>query len=151
LPNQVQSGNNAIMKTLFSAIKKELAAIEVSERKIREFAYVVGGVLIALALFATYRGHVSLSAWVGGGGVILVVTGILHPMILLPLYRIWMGLAVVLGVVVGNVVLTLFYFLAVTPIGLLRRLFRNTALDKGKSYWIPLTTAFKKESLEQPF
>ena len=140
-----------VLSSGVAQFKKELTSIEVSERKIREFTYVVGGVLVALGLFAAYRGHVSTSGWMGGIGTALVVLGILSPMLLLPLYRLWMGLAIVLGVVVGNVLLTLFYFLMVTPIGFLRRLFRRAPVDKGESYWISVASVFKKESLEQPF
>ena len=139
------------LSSIITQFKKEFSNIQTDESKVREFAYVVGGVLVALGLFAAYRGRVPLSEWVGGAGSLLVVIGVIRPMVLLPLYYVWMGLAVVLGVVVGNALLTLFYFLMATPIGFLRRLFRGAPTDTGKSYWIPVPSGFKKESLEQPF
>jgi hypothetical protein len=56
----------------------------------------------------------------------------------------------VLGVVVGNILLTLFFFLMLAPLGLLKRLFHRASLDRSESYWLP-AALFKKESLERPF
>jgi hypothetical protein len=52
-----------------------------------------------------------------------------------------MALAFTLGFVMSNVILTLFFFLFVTPIGLLARLFRKDFLarkwdKRAASYWI---------------
>ncbi|OGZ08551.1 MAG: hypothetical protein A3D65_04825 [Candidatus Lloydbacteria bacterium RIFCSPHIGHO2_02_FULL_50_13] len=141
------------MSTLSSIIaqfKKEVSRIEISASKIRSFAFLVGGVLVALGLFAFYRGHHGQGEWLVGVGGILALIGVIRPSILTPLYRLWMGLAITLGMVVGNMLLVLFYFVVMTPIGLLKRLFRHTPADKWESYWIHAAT-FKKESLERPF
>lgn len=141
------------MSTLSSGIaqfKKEFAGIETSLSNVRSFAFVVGGILVALGLFAVYRGHIGRSEILVGAGTFLVVFGIVRPIVLIPLYRLWMGLAVILGVVVGNALLTFFYFFVLTPIGLLKRLFRSSRGGTGESYWLP-ASLFKKESLEQPF
>ena len=135
------------MSALSSGIaqfKKEVAYIETSESKIRSFAFVVGGILVALGLFAIYRDHVLRSEILVGLGTILVAFGIIRPVTLTLPYRLWMMLATVLGVVVGNTLLTLFYFLVVTPIGFLKRLFRRVPKDKRESYWLP-ASLFKKE------
>jgi hypothetical protein len=48
--------------------------------------------------------------------------------------------ATVMGIVVGNILFALFFYLVVTPLGLLLRLRRNPPITKGfdktrKSYW----------------
>ena len=53
-----------------------------------------------------------------------------------------MTLAFVLGFIMAHVILTLFFFLVVTPIGLLARLFGKDFLQRrldksASSYWIP--------------
>lgn len=141
------------MSTLSSGVaqfKKEFASIETSESKVRSFAFVVGGVLVALGLFAAYREHIVRSELLVGAGTALVVFGIIRPIILTPLYRLWMGLAIILGVFVGNALLTLFYFFILTPIGLLKHFFQSSTKDREESYWLT-ASPFKKESLEQPF
>ena len=67
--------------------------------------------------------------------------GVVLPKVLLPLQKIWMSLALVLGYVMTRVILTLVYFLVVTPIGLTLRLFGKDPLTKGPdpnlaTYWI---------------
>ena len=130
--------------------KKEVSSIEISASKIRSFAFLVGGILIALGLFAFYRDHFRQGEWLVGVGGILALIGAVRSSVLTPLYRLWMGLAIILGMVVGNMLLTLFYFLVMTPIGLLKRSLRGSPAGKGESYWVH-SSQFKKESVEQPF
>jgi hypothetical protein len=140
----------SLVSSGIAQFKNELAGIETNESKIREFAFVVGGVLVGLGVFAFYRGHDGQSGLFVGAGALLAALGIIHPKVLHPLHRLWMGLAVVLSVVVGNTLLTLFYFLVVTPLGLLRRFFRGASIHKEESYWLPVSS-LKKETLERPF
>src|SRR3989338_9216448 len=99
----------AFFSSGIAQLKNEFGNIETNESKIRNFAFVVGGVLTLLGLFALYRDHIGRSEVLGGIGLMLVVLGIVHPKVLRPLYYLWMRLAVVLGVVVGSTLLTLFY------------------------------------------
>ena len=67
--------------------------------------------------------------------------GVLWPRALKYVYIAWMAFAFTLGFVMSNVILTLFFFLLVTPIGLVARLFQKDflarKLDKqAASYWI---------------
>lgn len=73
-----------------------------------------------------------------GAGVGLVLW--LLPQIARPFYLVWYFLACCLGLVVGNVLLSAFYFLILTPIGLLLRAFGRDPLRKGfdrhrATYW----------------
>lgn len=55
--------------------------------------------------------------------------------------KIWMGFAIVLGNIVSGVVLFLFFYGVITPIGLLCRLFGKTFVQRKPtdSYWISRT------------
>jgi len=72
-----------------------------------------------------------------------LTTGILLPTILRPIEFVWMKLAAVMGFIMTNLLLTLVYFIAITPMGLIMRLLGKTPLklrfdrDCG-SYWIPV-------------
>ncbi|KIX15639.1 hypothetical protein X474_03070 [Dethiosulfatarculus sandiegensis] len=65
--------------------------------------------------------------------------GLLLPRVLKPLYLVWMSLASVLGYFVSRIILTILYFLVITPIGLFMRLLGKDILDKKmdskQSYW----------------
>ena len=88
------------------------------------------------------EGDVVLTRWwalaVSGG---IVVVGLLAPVVLHPLNWIWFKLGMILGAVVAPVVMALFFFIVITPISLIMRVFRKDVLDvridKNKdSYWI---------------
>jgi Saxitoxin biosynthesis operon protein SxtJ len=51
-------------------------------------------------------------------GVLLVVFGLVAPRSLKIAYIAWMSLAFTMGLLVSTVVLTIFYFLVITPIGI---------------------------------
>ena len=140
----------SIFSSGIAQFKKEFINIETSGSKVCSFAFLVGGTLVALGLFAVYRQHIERGEILVGVGAALVVLGIIHPIVLTPLYRLWMGLAIILGVVVGNTLLTIFYFFVLTPIGTLKRLFRRASPGGSESHWLS-SVPFKKESLEQPF
>jgi len=62
------------------------------------------------------------------------------PAIALPFYLIWYGAACCIGLVLTNVLLTLFYYLAVTSFGWLRRTLGRPGLRRGvdrsaPTYW----------------
>ena len=140
----------SILSSGVAQFKNEFANIETNESKIREFALVIGGVLVGLGFFALYRDHIGQSGLFVGIGSTLAALGIIHPTALRPLYHLWMGLAAVLGVVVGNTLLSLFYFIVVTPMGLLKRSFHRESVHNEESYWLPISLS-QKGTLERSF
>jgi uncharacterized membrane protein YgdD (TMEM256/DUF423 family) len=119
-----------------SAIKK------ISRRAEREFGLIVGGVLLVLSLWWLYRGkfpalsHVTLPL----GGV-LVLLGLISPAALVWPNKAWTALAEVLSFVTTRIILAFVFFVIVTPIGLIKRLFGWDPLHrratKSDSYWKP--------------
>lgn len=64
-----------------------------------------------------------------------------YPKVLAPLNRLWFQFGMLLGRFVAPIVMSLIYFLAVTPTGLVMRmlghdLLRNKIDKSAKSYWI---------------
>lgn len=76
----------------------------------------------------------------------------LFPMVLKPLYVVWVGLSVLIGMIIGPILLTLIYFLVITPIGFLSKATGKTWLEtKTKdSYWVKLEP-HTKESYKKQF
>jgi hypothetical protein len=75
-------------------------------------------------------------------GAVLVALGLIAPRTLKQIYIAWMALAIVLGFVVSNVLLTVFFYAVITPIGLVARAcgrdFLSLKLNRAAaSYWIP--------------
>jgi hypothetical protein len=97
-------------------------------------------ILLALVSYLKTRhaGHFPL--WLGGVGFAAGIILWLLPQIAKPFYVVWYFLGCCIGIVVGNVLFALFFFLVFTPLGFLLRLRRNQPVTKGfdksrKSYW----------------
>ena len=102
-------------------LREEINAITSSRRDLRNFGLVVGGGFLILAAILLWR-EKALWPWFGGVGIALVVGGLLFPIRLKPLQRAWMTLAVMMGWVMTRVILTILFFLVVTPIGIAARI-----------------------------
>ena len=111
---------------------------EVPRRTILSFATVVGGALLLLALHQGWRGAPRW-VWLALAGIaaILLLGALIAPRLLHPVYRAWMRLGEALGWLNTRILLSLVFFLVVTPIGLVLRLFGRSPLDTRprESYW----------------
>ena len=122
-------------------IREDIKQLKTSDRDLRKFGLMVGGVFVAIGLLFLWRHphRTSYFAWPGG---VLIVAGAIFPRALKWIYIAWMSVAFVLGFVMAHVILTLLFLLVITPIGLVARLvgkdFLSLKLDRAaKSYWIP--------------
>ena len=104
----------------------------------RRFGLTVGGVFLLLGGFLQWRGRLTGSIVCLGGGGLLAAAGLVVPGSLGPVYRAWMGLAHLLSRVTTPLFMGVVYFVALTPIGLLMRMFgRNPMVHRVEqdSYW----------------
>lgn len=120
-------------------MKEEIKNITSSKKDIRKFSYLVGGILIILSLFLLWKGSSSFQL-ILGIGVGLIIVGIVFPGLLKPIYLAWMTFAVILGWIMTRVILTVLFYIIVTPIGLIAKLFRQKFLDLSfrtdkDTYW----------------
>lgn len=109
-------------------------------RELRRFGVSVGGVFGVLALISWWRGHALPPMILGALSVGLVVPGLAAPAVLRPVERRWMRFAEVLGRVNARIILSVFWVVVMTPVGLVRRLFGDP-LDRSlrreqTSVWI---------------
>lgn len=72
--------------------------------------------------------------------LIFLILGILNSKFLLPLNKLWSRFGKFLEKIISPMILGIIFFLVVTPIGLLMKLFKKDLLklkyNKNKSYWI---------------
>ena len=130
-------------------LKEEFTHIKETKRDLRKFGLTVGGVLAALAavLFYFERPSAIYFAIIGG---FLILAGIIYPKILKLLNKVWMSLAIVLGFIMSRVILTVLFYLVLTPISFLAKLvgkkFMVLKYDKSaKTYWEKRTIIQKKQ------
>ncbi|MBE7560873.1 hypothetical protein HS125_18750 [bacterium] len=113
------------------------------------FGKVVGGafvVLGAVLLFWHRADRESLRFLLGEVfvviGVALVICGLVAPMLLRPVEKAWWALALALNIVVSRVLLSLFFYLVMFPIGFIMRLVGRDPMERRwrkdvPTYWTP--------------
>lgn len=78
--------------------------------------------------------------WSAMISLIFLVLGLLKSKILTPLNKLWFKFGIFLGKIISPLIMGTIFFLVVTPIGLLMRMFGkdllNLKYNKNKTYWI---------------
>ena len=105
----------------------------------RKFGLTVGIAFLVLGGISHWRGHTvaPLVLWSIGG--LLTAGGLLIPGQLSGVHRAWMGLSHLLSKVTTPLFMGLVYFLVITPMGLLMRMFsRNPMVHRpdAAGYWV---------------
>jgi multisubunit Na+/H+ antiporter MnhG subunit len=135
---------------------EDIRNIKSGEKELREFGVVVGLVLILFGAVAMFRGK-PFYPYLYGAGLALAAFGVLMPKTLKPLQKAWMASALVIGFVMSRLILGILFYLVMTPIGLLMKLFGKDLLDERlekekASYWIERgKDAIAAESYEKQF
>src|SRR3989344_9182569 len=104
--------------SLINNLKAEYKGISFARKDVRKFGLLVGAILVALGIFFDETQTVIIII-----GMMLIILGAFAPKVLVWPYRFWMLISVVLGFIMLRVVLTLLYYIAVTPTGIAMRLF----------------------------
>lgn len=122
---------------------------------LRRFGITMAIMLAVIAGFCSWQ-----RGWAGpvclGASGLMVLTAVFYPKILRPLEWAWMKLARGLGIISTFIILTLTYYLLLTPLGLITRLAGKTGLKLGfdheaSSYWEPAETDGPASRPEKPF
>jgi len=115
-------------------------AAALTKAELRKFGLTVGTAFAVFGGISWWRGHEWPPLVLWTLAVLLIVPGLLAPSILGPVQRGWMAFALVLGHINTRIILTVLYYLVMTPVGLIMRLFRDP-LDRSlkntrDSQWI---------------
>ena len=105
----------------------------------RSFGIVFFIVFLLIALYPlSYSGEIRV--WSVSISLIFLVLGLLNSKILTPLNKLWFKFGIFLSKIISPLIMGIIFFLVVTPIGLIMRIFGKDVLNlkynKNKSYWI---------------
>jgi hypothetical protein len=106
----------------------------------RTFGYVFAGFFGLVAIFSFVTGGHRWPYWLAGA-LIFAAVAVIRPGVLAPLNKVWMRIGLVLHMIVSPLILGLLFYVFVTPVGLLMRLFGKDPLrlrmdPQADSYWI---------------
>jgi hypothetical protein len=119
----------------------------------RKFAFTVGAAFLVLAGILWWREVHTVARVLGGIGIVLGLLGVVIPGSLGPVYRAWMGLALLISKVTTPIFMGLVFFVSITPIALLMRLFgkRPMKVAPGPTYWHDRPEGHRRGDLSRQF
>lgn len=119
--------------------KEEFGNIKETKKDLRKFGLTVGSVIavIGIVLFYFEKSSAVYFAVIGG---ILIFLGVLFPRLLKQLNKFWMGLAIVLGFIMTRIILTTLFYIVITPIGFIAKIFGKKFMilkydTSAETYW----------------
>ena len=108
----------------------------------RNFGIVFFFVFLLIALYPLINNQ-DIRLWSLTISIVFLILGIFDSKILNPLNKLWFKIGIFLGKIVSPLIMGIIFFLVVTPIGLLMKLFGKDVLNlkynNNKSYWIEKT------------
>ena len=122
------------------SLLKEINEIQSSKADLRKFGYTLGIAFGLLGGYFLWRGK-PFALYVLALAAIFLLFGFIAPILLKPVQKAWMMLALLMGWVMTRVILAIVFYLVITPIGLVLRLtgkdFMNRSFPgKEGSYWL---------------
>jgi hypothetical protein len=121
----------------------------------RKFGWFFATVFSALGAYAFWKAWTEVAAAALALSVLFAAVTLVAPQLLSPLNRLWYGLGLLLGKIVSPIVLGIIFFILITPISLITRLFGRDELKIKKrsvdTYWVdrsppgPSSDSFKNQ------
>ena len=111
--------------------------------------------LVLIAALLYWKGRPT-APYIAGVASFFILSGLVAPIILAPIERAWMAFAHVLSIVMTYLILTLTFFLIMTPMGLMLRLIRKDLLDKKwsdkrDSFWSKVEVDGPGTRIDKPY
>lgn len=120
-------------------MKNEIKNINTNINKLRQFGFIFGTIFFIITLYFFWIEKHGI--WIYFTiGLLIILSAIFFPKILKIFYILWMTFAVILGWVMSRIILCILYYLILSPIGLISKLFGKKFLKlkfdlSNKSYW----------------
>ena len=105
----------------------------------KSFGIVFFTVFLIIAIWPLLNGN-DIRYWSLIISIVFLILGILNSKILTPLNKIWFKIGILLGNVISPIVMSIIFFLVVTPTSIIMKILRKDLLNLKKnnknSYWI---------------
>tara|TARA_B100000902_G_scaffold245399_1_gene232364 strand:+ start:735 stop:1118 length:384 start_codon:yes stop_codon:yes gene_type:complete len=105
----------------------------------KSFGIVFFVVFLIIAIYPLKNAE-DIRIWSLSISLIFLILGLLNSKILSPLNKIWFKFGILLGRIMSPIIMSLIYFIVMTPIGLFMRMMKkdilNLKFNNNKTYWI---------------
>lgn len=128
--------------SLIRDVADGLARLDQTKKSLRNFALTISAVLFVIAVLVfLFSEYPQRSYYFAVIALFILIIGLTSPLLLKPFHTLWMGIALIVGWFISRILLTVIFFIVLTPIGLFMRLLGKDPLDKKiepekQSYWI---------------
>ena len=137
-------------------INQLIAEIKTTKKEIKTFGIIIGLIILTVGSILFWKNN-SFYEILFITGSIFLGSGLVIPMVLKPIYFVWMVFASILGWFMTFVILGFLFYVIFTPIGLTLRFFGKKFLElrwdnSKESYWDFRTNEYpQKEKYEKQF
>jgi len=137
-------------------IFEKIKSIKSTKQELVKFGIILGILFVIIGLILLCRGK-SYAKYILILSGLFFFLGLVIPISLKKLYKLWIITAIILEFFMTRFILIIFFYLIITPIGILGRLFGMKFLDlkikkNAESYWTNKEEKeFKKDNYERQF
>jgi len=107
---------------------EEIKNIKSGRKELRSFGLTFGVISTLAGIIMLWKSN-SLYPYTFCGAALFLLLSLLMPLSLIPLQKIWMTLAAVLGFFMSRLILTVLFYLILTPVSLTARLLGKRFLE----------------------
>ena len=105
----------------------------------RSFGIVFFIVFLSISIYPIFKDG-NIRTWTLFLSIIFLVLGLMNSKVLTPLNKIWFKFGLILGKIVSPIIMSIVFFIVVTPISFIMRILGkdllNLKYNNNKSYWI---------------
>ena len=137
-------------------IIEEIKNIKSGKGELRKFGITMCIVIALFGGFSWWRGK-DYYSYLFILSAVFFFLGLVTPFLLKPVHKIWMTLAILMSWFMTRVILSVLFYLGLTPMGFLARLFGKDFLglkfnkNTTHSYWIPKEKVKDRNNYERQF
>ncbi len=121
-------------------IFKIINNIKCSKADIKKFGYLFSSIFMCLSIVLWWK-HYECVLYLFIASAVMFILSVLKYEMLIPIYKVWMAMSLVLGWIMTRIILSLMYFIGFMLVSIIGRMFGKTFLDQkidrdAESYWI---------------
>lgn len=137
-------------------IIEEIKQIKSSNKDIINFALLIGGIIAVIGFISMFYKSPAFMYLIPFGFIFMLI-GFILPVVLKPIYFLWMTISVILGFISTRIILGLLFYIVITPINIITKLLGkdllNVKINKSEStYWIKRENSkYEKIETERQF